>query len=206
MRGLRHIADLGRGRLLPAGVAATAVCVALLVPVAHADQIACGQVITTNTTITNSLAGCAGDGLVIGASGVTVDLNGNTIQGTGLGVGVMNNGHSDVTIRNGALLNFDHGVVLNPGTVRNSVTGLTLARNEWSAIQLNAASGNHLAQNRLNEMGDIGVRLTNGASDNAIQGNVVGTGAGDSFVVELGSNRNWIEGNAVQVSAGQAVE
>lgn len=205
MRSLRHIVDLGRGRLLPAGVAAAAVCVALLVPVAHADQVACGQVVTTNTTFTNSLAGCAGGGLVIGASGITVDLNGHTIQGTGLGVGIMNNGHSDVTIRNGAVLDFDHGVVLNPGTTRNSVTGLNLARNELSAIELNAASGNNVAQNQLSEIGDFGFRLTNGASDNALRGNVVGTGAGDSFVVELGSHRNWIEGNVVQVSAGQAV-
>jgi parallel beta-helix repeat protein len=204
MRGLRHIADLGRGHLLPAGVAA-AVCVAVLVPVAHADQVACGQVITTSTTITNSLAGCAGDGLVIGASGITVDLNGHTLQGTGLGAGIQNNGHDDVTIRNGAFLDFDHGVLLNPGTERNSVTGLTLSRNEWSAIQLNAASGNNLAQNTISELGDVGLRFTNGSSYNAIKGNVVGTGAGDSFVVELGSNANWFEGNVVQTSAGQAL-
>jgi parallel beta-helix repeat protein len=204
MRSLRRIAHLGRGRLLPAGLAAAA-CVAVMVPVAHADQIICGQVIRTSTTIDNSLAGCAGDGLVIGASGITVDLNGNTIQGTGLGTGIQNNGHDDVTIRNGALLNFDHGLVLNPGTERNSVTGLTLSRNEWSAIQLNAASGNHLTQNKISELGDVGLRFANGSSDNAIKGNVVGTGAGDSFVVELGSHRNWFEGNVVQTSAGQAL-
>jgi parallel beta-helix repeat protein len=205
MRGLRRIANLGRGRLLPAGAAAAAACVALLVPAAHADQAWCGQVIKTSTTITNSLGACAGDGLVIGASGITVNLNGNTIQGTGLGVGIRNDGHDDVTITGGAVLDFDHGVVLNPGTERNSVTGLTLARNEWSAIELNAASGNQLAQNQLSEVGDIGLRLANGSSGNAIRGNVVGAGAGDSFVVEQGSNGNWLEGNVVQVSAGQAV-
>jgi parallel beta-helix repeat protein len=204
MRSLRRIAHSGRGRLLPVGVAAAA-CAVVLAPGANADQIVCGQVLTRSTTITNSLAGCAGDGLVIGASGITVDLNGNTIQGSGLGVGIQNNGHDDVTIRNGALVNFDHGVVLNPGTVRNSITGLTLAKNEWSAIQLNNAAGNHLAQNTLSEMGDVGIRLTNGSTDNAIKGNAVGVGAGDSFVVELGSHRNWLEGNTVQTSAGQAV-
>jgi parallel beta-helix repeat protein len=204
VRSLRRIADLGRGRLLPVGAAAAA-CVVVLAPGAQADQIICGQVITASTTITNSLAKCAGDGLVIGASGITVDLNGQTIQGTGLGDGIRNNGHDDVTIRNGALLNFDHGVVLGPGTVRNSVTGLTLSGNEWSAIDLNAASGNHLAQNQLAQIGDIGLRLTNGSSDNAIKGNVVGSGAGDSFVVNLGSHRNWFEGNVVKTSAGAAL-
>jgi parallel beta-helix repeat protein len=204
MRSLRRIADLGRGRLLPVGAAAAA-CVVVLAPGAQADQIICGQVIRASTTITNSLAGCAGDGLVIGASGITVDLNGHTIQGTGLGVGIQNNGHDDVTIRNGALLNFDHGVVLGPGTVRNAVTGMTLSGNEWSSIELNAASGNHLAQNQLANIGDIGLRLTNGSSDNAIKGNVVGTGAGDSFVVNMGSHRNWFEGNVVKTSAGAAL-
>jgi parallel beta-helix repeat protein len=205
LRAFRRTADHGRGRLLPAVAAAAALCGALLVPVAQADQIACGQVITRNTTITNSLAGCAGDGLVIGAGGITVDLNGNTIQGSGLGAGIQNFGHDDVTIRNGALLNFDHGVVLHAGTERNAVTGLTLANNEWTAIQLNAASGNNVSHNQLSELGDVGIRLTNGSSDNALRGNVVGTGAGDSFVVELGSHRNWFEGNVVQISAGQAV-
>jgi parallel beta-helix repeat protein len=205
VRRLRRIAFPGRGRVLPAGVAAAAVWLAVLAPGAHGDQISCGQVVRTSTTITNSLAGCAGDGLVIGASGITVDLNGNTIQGAGIGVGIRNDGHDDVTIRNGAVLNFDHGVVLSPGTVRNSVTGLTLTKNEWSAIQLNAASGNHVAQNHISEFSDIGLRLTNGSSDNAIKGNAVGVGAGDSFVVEQGSNRNWFEGNVVKISAGQAL-
>jgi parallel beta-helix repeat protein len=203
VRSLRRIVNLGRGRVLPAGVIA-AVWLALA-PGAHADQITCGQVVKTSTTITNSLAGCAGDGIVIGADGITVDLNGNTIEGTGLGAGVVNHGHDDVTIRNGALINFDHGVVLNPGTARNAVTGLTLSRNEWTAIELNNASGNNIAQNQLLEIGDVGLRATNGSTDNAIKGNVVGTGAGDSFVVELGSDRNWFEGNVVQKSAGQAV-
>jgi parallel beta-helix repeat protein len=204
VRLIRRIADPGRGRVLPVG-AAVAAWLAVLAPGAQADQVACGQVVRASTTITNSLAGCAGDGIVIGAGGITVDLNGNTIQGTGLGAGVVNNGHDDVTIRNGALLNFDHGVILNPGTVRNSVTGLNLSKNEWSAIHLNNASGNHVAQNHLSEFSDVGLRATNGSTDNAIIGNVVGAGAGDSFVVEFGSDRNWFEGNLVQTSAGRAV-
>jgi parallel beta-helix repeat protein len=203
VRGIRRIARPGRRGLLPVGVAAAAY-LAVLAPGAHADQIACGQVVTTSTTITNSLAGCAGDGIVIGAGGITVDLGGNTIQGTGIGVGILNNGHDDVTIRNGAVLSFDHGVVLNPGTVRNAVTGLNLAQNEWSAIELNNASGNHVAQNKLSG-GDVGLHAINGASDNAVKGNVVGAGAGDSFVVEQGSDRNWFEGNLVETSAGRAL-
>jgi parallel beta-helix repeat protein len=192
-----------RGSICLLGVLAAA-WLAVLAPGADADQVACGQVITTDTTITNSVSGCSGDGLVIGAGGVTVDLNGNTVEGVGLGVGVNTNGHDDVTIRNGAVHNFDYGVVLSPGTVRNTVTGLNLAKNEWAAIQLDNASSNHVGQNHFAES-DVGLRVTNGSSDNVINGNVAGAGAGDSFVVELGSDRNWLEGNVVQTTSGHAV-
>lgn len=203
MRPSEQIRAGGPRRLLAIGLVAAA-WLSTAAPAARADPVACGQVLRASTTVTNSLAGCAGDGLVIGAGGITVDLGGHTIAGTGLGVGIRNDGHDDVTIRNGAVLDFDHGVVLNAGTVRNAVTGLHFARNEWSAIQLDNASSNHVTQNRVSD-GDVGVRLTNGSSGNVLVGNVVGAGAGDSFAVEQGSNQNWFEGNSVQMSASHAL-
>jgi parallel beta-helix repeat protein len=203
MRSHEHTRAVARRRL-PAMALVAVVSLAAAAPAARADQVACGQVIRASTTVTNNLAACAGDGLVIGAGGITVDLGGHTIAGAGLGVGIRNDGHDDVTIRNGTVLDFDHGVLLNGGTVRNTVTGLHLAKNEWSAIYLENASSNQLAQNRVAD-GDVGVRLTNGSSHNVLAGNVVGAGAGDSFVVEQGSDRNWLEGNSVQTSAGHAL-
>jgi parallel beta-helix repeat protein len=204
---MRHFEQRGgvpRGRLLLLGLLAAA-WLAMPVPGARADQVACGQVITTNTTLSNSLNACSGDGLVIGASGVTVDLGGHAVVGVGLGIGVRNDGHADVTIRNGTVQNFDYGVVLNPGTVRNAVTGLNVTQNEWAAIQLNNASENHVGQNHLAEFSDFALHATNGSSGNAIVGNTIGAGAGEAFVVDLGSNHNWLEANKVLVSAGHAV-
>jgi parallel beta-helix repeat protein len=194
-----------RGRLLALGLLAAA-WLALAAPAARADTVTCGEVLHASTTLTNSLAGCAGDGLVIGASGITVDLNGHVVQGVGLGVGIRNSGHDDVTIRNGSVLDFDYGVVLHSGTLRNAVTNLNLGKNEWAAIQLDNASGNHVASNVLTEFSDAGVKVTNGSVGNVITGNSVsGAGSGEAFVVELGSNGNWLEGNVVPVSGGHAV-
>ena len=140
--GATRIARMGgghRGRLLGLWLIAAA-WLAVVPPGASADQIACGQVLKASTTITNSLAGCSGDGLVVGAGGIDVNLNGQTIAGTGLGAGVRNNGHDDVTIRNGALLNFDYGVVLSPGTDPQ--------RGDWAQAGAERVGG-HPAQRRV---------------------------------------------------------
>ena len=54
-------------------------------PPASASHVNCGDVITQDTTLDSDLLNCPGDGLVIGADGVTVDLAGHTIDGTGGG-------------------------------------------------------------------------------------------------------------------------
>ena len=41
----------------------------------------CGDVITQDTTLDSDLIDCPGDGVVIGASGITLDLAGHTIDG-----------------------------------------------------------------------------------------------------------------------------
>jgi hypothetical protein len=42
----------------------------------------CGQVVTTNAVLTLDLV-CTGNGIVVGASGITIDLKGFTIRGDG---------------------------------------------------------------------------------------------------------------------------
>src|SRR5688572_2702615 len=93
---------------------------------ASAEAQSCGQVLTRSTTLTADLLNCPGDGLVIGANGVVLNLNSHTVDGVGLGVGIRNDGFDRVTIRNGTVQDFDYGIQLNAGTERNIVELLTL--------------------------------------------------------------------------------
>jgi hypothetical protein len=92
----------------------------------------CGQVLTQSTLVRNDLANCLWDGLIIGANGITIDLDGHTIDGVGLAAGIRNDGFDNVTIKNGHVQEFDFGVMLNPGTTGNIVEMMTLESNASS--------------------------------------------------------------------------
>jgi parallel beta-helix repeat protein len=204
MRSSNRVPRRRRRSVFLTGLLAAA-SLAVLAPGAQADTVHCGEVITTSTTVANNLSGCAGDGIVIGAGGITVDLGGHTIAGVGLGTGVRNNGHADVTIRNGSVKQFDYGIVLGPGTVRNTVTGVAVLETEWSGVHLDGASGNQVTHSHVSGFSDHGMHVLGGSSGNLLASNTVGNGNGESFVVEGGSNQNRIEGNVVGASSDNAV-
>ena len=68
---------------------------------------ACGDVVTTDVTLTKSLKNCA-SGLVVGADNVTIDLNGFTIKGLGTtaGIGIDAADHTGITLKNGKITDF----------------------------------------------------------------------------------------------------
>ena len=72
---------------------------------------------------------CTGSGVIVGASGITIDLRGFTIQGDrGVGdYGIDNSaGYVRVTIKNGVVRNFGYGVLasnsMNPSNIPDDVT------------------------------------------------------------------------------------
>lgn len=95
-----------------------------------ANPVGCGDVISTDVTLVADLV-CSGAGLRIGSGGVTVDLAGHSIVGDGTGIGVRFTGDSDteppggVTIRNGAVRNFQQAVLL-AGVDDVTLAGLSL--------------------------------------------------------------------------------
>lgn len=180
-----------------AGAALTTI---LLAPPAYAAP-ACGAVLTVNTTLTADLLNCPDDGLVVGAGGITIDLNGHTIDGVGLGVGIRNDGFDDVTITNSALTpgtikEFDYGVQLNTATLRNVVRQLTIELNELAGVQLNNAGGNQIRDNTIRSQSNDGVALLAGSDDNVVLSNKIISNRGEGIAVEQ-SARNRIESNTV---------
>jgi len=70
-----------------------------------------GDTVTGDVTLTGDISG-SGSGLVVGASNITIDLNGYSITSTdGTGYGIDNTGGYDgVTIRNGSIEGFQEGI------------------------------------------------------------------------------------------------
>ena len=86
---------------------------------AAAPALSCGATVTTSVTLTQDILNCPVDGLVVGASGITINLNGHKITGTS-GAGPDNpdyclcgvndrGGYSRLTLRNGRIENFVFG-------------------------------------------------------------------------------------------------
>ena len=158
--------------------------------------VACGQVLTQNTLVMNSLFDCLGDGLVIGANGITVDLNENVIDGTNLGAGIRNDGFDAVTIRNGSVQEFELGVLLNPGTEQNIVESMLVNLNELGGIQLSNADRNTIRNNRATGNGIAGIALLNGTQGALVIGNSLGSNPGEGIRI-VGSSDNRFQDNAV---------
>jgi hypothetical protein len=80
---------------------------------ASAATLRCGDTITRNVTLTRDLA-CVGDGLHLGANGLTVNLNGHRLTGSGTGTGIaagltQSEQLNVATIRNGTISGFQEG-------------------------------------------------------------------------------------------------
>jgi Right handed beta helix region len=71
----------------------------------------CEQTVTTNAYLTKDMT-CSGDsGIVVGASGITIDRNGHVLKGSGVLYGIDDQaGYDKVTIKNGVIRNFEFGV------------------------------------------------------------------------------------------------
>lgn len=92
----------------------------------------CGDTITTNVRLRTDLI-CLGDGLIVGADNIVIDLDGHTVMadrgGVPDSVGIKDDaGHRDVTIRNGTIRNFAVGVRLNGSQATDLVNLQVLAQ------------------------------------------------------------------------------
>lgn len=138
----------------------------------------CGETLTHSVKLANDLTNCPGDGLIIGASRITVDLAGHTMDGDavigGDDTGVRLDGRQHVTVRGGTIEEFDH------------------------AVHLTGARHNHITHLKATRSGDtdIGraILLDSGSDDNLIDGNDASFN-GRSGVAVLDSSRNVITRN-----------
>jgi parallel beta-helix repeat protein len=200
---------------------------------ASGSHVACGDVITSDFKLMHDLGPCLGDGLIAGASGILIDLNGHTITGDGIGLGGgvrIQSPHGDVEVRNGTLTKFNEGVVL-AGTSNNHLWGLALVENNrgvdlagfntdnliekneardnaGDGIRVDSSNGNIVQKNTV--VGNVfGISVSNNAHDNLVTKNTVLEGrAGFSFGISVFSNSdgNTVEKNYVTGMAFEGIQ
>jgi parallel beta-helix repeat protein len=136
---------------------------ALPVP-AGATALSCGDVVTTDIVLTHDLVDCPDHGLVVGASGITIDLNGYTIDGNdpsdvwgGAGVYIPAH-HERVVVRKGTITQFSYGVHLD-GSSRNIIRRLRLFDNVQGVEISNGALHNRLKRLHFDRDKNAGLRI-----------------------------------------------
>ncbi len=160
---------------------------------ASAGHLTCGSTVTASTTLDSDLLNCPGNGLIVTASNIVLDLGGRTISGrtdtnttanefAGIRLRQVNN----VTVRNGTITNFDAGIVLGGGS-GNTLTGLFIHRNInhstltgtinpcdlGDGIVAFSSDNNTISRNRLMHNGPYsGVSLVDDSDNNLIIDNV----------------------------------
>jgi parallel beta-helix repeat protein len=203
-------------QLVLAGLVFGAVVVAILSVFAlrprsaPAQQVGCGAKITTDTRLEGDLVNCPNNGIVIGADGITLNLNGHVIDGDGAptancpdrtpcDIGVVNDGHDRVVIKGGAIREFDPGVFVyrarhallrDLSTVENTGNGIVLSRSARSRVQGNSASRNGLTT-------DFPGIVLFESHNNRITHNTM-AGNGDLGLILYGSDRNHISYNSLR--------
>ena len=124
----------------------------------------CGQVITQNVVLTSNLKCADSDGLIVGASDIVIDLNGNTIFGpdvdsqekTSSKVGIMVPNSNNVVIQDGTVQGFQAGILMT-GSQNVEIKGIASKNNQIGFFSTGATIVNvHLSILMNNQIGFAG--------------------------------------------------
>jgi len=129
---------------------------------ARASHVGCGATIVRDTKLDGDLTNCPGNGIVIGADDITLDLNGHTIDGDDeLGCdefyacdfGVDNTaGHDGVRVENGSIRDFATAVFVLEAS-DNRLRRLSASHNILGGLLLVAARGARIERDSISANG-----------------------------------------------------
>jgi parallel beta-helix repeat protein len=176
---------------------------------AQAATVVCGQVITQDTKVSNDLLNCPGDGLVIGADNVKLDLRGHLIDGdelfSGTDAGIDNSGGFDnVQITRGTIQQFSQGVAL-VGATNNELTRLDVLENILGILLFEGSDDNLVRNNDVHDNRRVGGILLEDTTGNTVTHNEVfgngSTGIGSVSIAAFTSTLVEISHNLVHDNA-----
>ena len=120
----------------------------------------CGDVVTTDVSLTQDLVGCEGDGLVVGATHVRIDLNPHRIIGSDAAdsAGIRDDGFSDLLVQGGTLAHFDRGVDFENANDLQMVS-TQLAGDDSFGVLLTQTSSGTVVDTQISGAGQTGIQL-----------------------------------------------
>lgn len=124
-----------RGMAVTCALGVLALATVFISP-ARAAHVECGQVITESVWLDSDVGPCPGDGLIVAASGITVNLNGFRVlgvNGPNATAGIRLRHVNKVTVTNGEITGFDAGLVIGSGS-QNIIRGLEIHHNDGNAV------------------------------------------------------------------------
>jgi parallel beta-helix repeat protein len=173
---------------LPVALLSVGLMLTVATSPAFAEHVQCGDVIIQDTTLDSGLVDCAGDGIVIGADSITLDLNRHVVDGVeGFGqVGVRNGGFATVSVNNGTVRDFSNGISLDQVSA-NRVARVSLAGNAQAGLIL-SGFGNENVIERTTAFGSgVGIQLSDSFGTTVIRNNTV---FASQFGIHLGQSQN----------------
>ena len=154
---------------------------------ALASHVSCGETITTDTTLDSDLVNCPNNGIIIGASNITLNLNGHTIDGDGTpvdpcpegeacDVGVLNRaGYDRLTIVGGTIRQFGVGIVVEAGATHNRLHRLTVSDTTDVGIIVVDSTGSVIDKTAMSDPGVVGLVLVDSQRALVARNSVSGT-------------------------------
>ena len=141
--------------------------------------ITCGETVTTSIVVGNDLTCSSGDGLVVGANNITINLNGHTLTGCGTcNRGVINVGHSGVTVENGSVDAWFGGVFTTGAT--NRLTGIRVSNSRSNGLNIFGA-GTLVSSNVVFKNASDSIKVD--GANVKLTSNVVRENAGDGVFI-----------------------
>jgi hypothetical protein len=169
----------------------------------------CGDHVSTSVVLTADIPNCSGFGLFVDANGVTINLNGHTITGTGTASGILVTGRSGVTIENGTISHFQTGVELDYGSNGSRVQALHLSIGANYGVGVFSSNSVVVTGNYVSSYQAYGVYFAGGTNDQAVGNWVEGNGTGvrvKSFGALVSQNRALDNNAGIVVDFGASAQ
>jgi parallel beta-helix repeat protein len=169
-----------------------------------ATVLSCGDTVTQDTVLANDVTGCTGNGLIITASGITLDLAGHTISGaTAAGTGLSIQRADNVTVLNGTVTGFGLGVYYRGTNV--TLSKVSVNRNGGGIFLNFGTSSNRFLSGSISQNSGTGVAIEGSAFAVLIRDSKISRNGGSGVVAASGADGGRYEDNRISGNTGYGI-